>query len=438
MNILANKLINQFERVEPMIFYREIFPEGELDQWGLNTKGKYTAIAIEILKQEKQIIKRYTVTDELANINYLLKSKGFCVIAPISYAGKSRKSENARFMYALVIELDNLIPKDGLERLITQWSKRVDWIPRPTYTIASGSGLHLYYLFEKPIPLFKNVVKELMRFKRELTIKIWNRHVTTDIGEKIQHESIFQPFRMVGSLTKSGDITQAFRTGEPVSIDYMNHFVSTENQITQIYKSDLTLIKAKEKYPEWYNRRIIKREPKGRWVCKRAVYDWWKEKIKAEAVVGHRYYCMMILAIYAVKCDIPQEELEKDCFELMELFEAKTDKEDNHFTVKDVVSALQSFEDKGVVTYPLNSIVNRSGIPIKRNKRNGRKQKLHLKIARATLNIMNEDIGKALQGRPSKEQIVQEWQELYPKGKKSECIKDTGLSKPTVYKWWQD
>ena len=31
---------------------------------------------------------------------------------------------------------------------------------------------------------------------------------------------------------------------------------------------------------------------------------------------------------------------------------------------------------------------------------------------------------------------VQEWQELHPYGKKSECIKDTGLSKPTVYKWW--
>lgn len=438
MNILANKLSKKFERVEPMIFYREIFPEGELDQWGLNTKGKYTAIAIEILKQEKQIINRYTVTDELTNINYLLKSKGFCVIAPISYAGKSRKSENARFMYALVIELDNLIPKDGLERLITQWSERVDWIPRPTYTIASGSGLHLYYLFEKPIPLFKNVVKELMRFKRELTIKIWNRHVTTDIGEKIQHESIFQPFRMVGSLTKSGDITQAFRTGEPVSIDYMNHFVSAENQITQIYKSDLTLVKAKEKYPEWYNKRIIKREPKGRWVCKRAVYDWWKEKIKAEAVVGHRYYCMMILAIYAVKCDIPQEELEKDCFELMGLFEAKTDKEDNHFTVKDVVSALQSFEDKGVVTYPLNSIVNRSGIPIKRNKRNGRKQSIHIKFMN-NQRLFKVEIGECTNGgRPSKEQIVQEWQELNPKGKKSECIKDTGLSKPTVYKWWKD
>ena len=32
-----------FEFVEPMTFYREIFPFGELDKYGANTKGKYAA-----------------------------------------------------------------------------------------------------------------------------------------------------------------------------------------------------------------------------------------------------------------------------------------------------------------------------------------------------------------------------------------------------------
>lgn len=40
MNILSEKLIKRFEPVEPMTFYREIFPAGELDEWGANTKGK--------------------------------------------------------------------------------------------------------------------------------------------------------------------------------------------------------------------------------------------------------------------------------------------------------------------------------------------------------------------------------------------------------------
>lgn len=432
-----------FEFVEPMTFYREIFPFGELDKYGANTKGKYTAIAVEIMKRsnEKQLIKRYTVTDDLEVVDKLQQSEGFCIIAPITYAGKSRKSKNARFMYALVVELDNLIEEDGLERLITQWSDRVYWIPCPTYTVASGTGLHLYYLFENPIPLFSNVVKELQQFKRELTEKIWNRHVTTDTGDKIQQESIFQPFRMVGTLTKNGDKTEAFRTGVPVSIEYMNRYVSPENQITQIYKHKFSLDDAKGKFPEWYEKRIVQHEPKGCWVCKRDLYDWWKRRIIAEAVVGHRYYCMMILSIYAVKCNIPQEELEQDCFSLMELFESRTDDDTNHFTEKDVVSALQSFEDKGVVTYPLNSIVNRSGISVERNKRNFRKQTTHLKIARATLEIMNEDNGKPLQGRPKGSgtalERVKEWQQQHIEGKKADCIRDTGLSKPTVLKWWE-
>lgn len=443
MNILSEKLIKRFEPVEPMTFYREIFPAGELDEWGANTKGKYVAIAVEILKQphDKQLIKRYTVTDDLDTIDELQQSEGFCIIAPISYVGKCRKSENARFMYALVVELDNLIEEDGLERLINQWSERVYWIPRPTYTVASGTGLHLYYLFEKPIPLFPNVVKELQRFKRELTEKIWNRHVTTDTGDKIQQESIFQPFRMVGTLTKKGDKTEAFRTGEPVSIEYMNRYVSPENQVTQIYKHKYSLADAKEKFPDWYEKRVVQHEPKGRWVCKRDLYDWWKRRITAEAVVGHRYYCMMILAIYAVKCNIPQEELERDCFSLMEVFEERTDNDMNHFTEKDVVSALQSFEDKGVVTYPLNSIVNRSGINVERNKRNFRKQTTHLKIARATLEIMNEDNRKPLQGRPKGSgtalEQVKEWQRKHLEGRKIDCERDTGLSRHTVLKWWE-
>jgi hypothetical protein len=158
------------------------------------------------------------------------------VLAPISYVGKSRKSENARVMYGLVVELDNLlVGKDGtqkgLKNLIGQWSEKTHWIPKPTYTVASGNGLHLYYLFEQGIPLFPNVVKELQAYKRELTKMIWNRHTTVDYKEEnIQFESIFQAFRMVGTITKKGDRVHAFRTGERVSIEYMNSFILAETK----------------------------------------------------------------------------------------------------------------------------------------------------------------------------------------------------------------
>lgn len=454
MASISDELSRLFEEVDAMDFYREIFPEGELDEWSDDpeerTKGKYTAIAVEITKEKKKdgrpLVKRYSITDELDGIDALTYSKNFCVLAPISYAGKSRESTNARVMYALCIELDNLIASKngrqrGLEALMNQWTERVDWIPRPTFLVASGSGVHLYYVFEEGIPLFKNVVDSLKLYKRELTWKIWNRHTTTDIGDKIQHESIFQAFRMVGTRTKKDDVVRAYRTGERLSIDYMNHFVDPKNQIVTVYKSKLSKGEARAKFPEWYERRIVNGQPRGRWTCDRAVYEWWYSKVLNGATVGHRYYCLMMLCIYAVKCDISREELEEDCFRLMKILDEKTDKPENRFTEKDVLDALQAFEDKSLVTYPVTSIQNRSGIDIPRNKRNHRKKAIHVKIMTSTRDILYpEGEWRNKDGRPkgsgTAHEKVQRWRRDNPSGTKAECIRVTGLSKPTVYKWW--
>ena len=40
-------------------------------------------------------------------------------------------------------------------------------------------------------------------------------------------------------------------------------------------------------------------------------------------------------------------------------------------------------------------------------------------------------------GRKPKREIVEEWLLSHPDGKKADCIRETGLSKPTVYKWWK-
>lgn len=447
MNVLANELYKHYEQIQPMDFYREIFPEGELDEYEAMTKGKYTAIALEITNQHrengKQIIKRYSVTDDLDVIDGLLYSNNFCVMAPISYAGKNRNSSNARIMYALVVELDNLIVRkgkqEGLENLIDQFSEKVHWIPQPTFLVASGTGIHLYYQFEKGVPLFPNVVKSLERYKRVLTEMIWNKNVTTSIGEEIQQESIFQGFRMVGTITKLGDRVEAFRVGKPVTIEYMNSFLVSKDAgacIDVVYKSNLTKAQAKEKYPDWFERRIEKGEEKGSWICKRDLYEWWKRRITEEAVVGHRYYCLMALSIYAIKCDIPEDELEQDCFELMEVFEERTNNKNNHFTEKDVLDALQSFYDKGLITYPINSIQNRSGLKIEKNKRNYRKQELHLKLARATKTILKEAGELETDGRPSKEQLVKDYLAANPEERNvSKIAQALNVSRSTVYKY---
>ena len=49
-------------------------------------------------------------------------------------------------------------------------------------------------------------------------------------------------------------------------------------------------------------------------VYKRQLYDWWLHRIGDEIRVGHRFYGIMTLAIYAKKCGISEDELRRDAF----------------------------------------------------------------------------------------------------------------------------
>ena len=440
-----NEHLEKFlEPVEPYEFYREIFPEGSFERKGHFEDRKGNGIAVTVTKGEVdratgialQIegdgkAKRCTITDELDELREL-QDTDFTIMSPISYFGLRRCGKNARYLYALVFDLDG-VGMPQLRDTLHQMNK--DILPQATFVVNSGTGLHLYYVLKEPVPMYPYNQKCLKELKYSLTRQIWNKFTST-IKEP-QMQGILQGFRVVGSGSKLGREypVRAFRLGGPVELVRLLDYIPDSNGEQQrleglMRKSRLSLAEAKEKYPDWYERRIVKKERRGRWTVKRDLYDWWKRKIRAEAVVGHRYYCLMMLAIYAVKCDIDRAELEEDCMELMEVFEERTDREDNHFTEK-------SFEDKGLITYPVNSIANRSGIAIPRNKRNYRKQEVHVKYMN-NQRAFKVELGECTNGgRPSQEQTVREWQELHPDGKKADCIRETGLAKHTVYKWWQ-
>lgn len=467
MNKIGVELAKRFEQVQPMDFYGEIFNDElehqELDVEGEYTHGRYIGIAtvIRTVRKDSDLVTRsfnHYVYDGLDSLDWLLYDDKQChtgehsrltIISPVSYAGRNRTSKNARYMYALCVEVDGLrYHQDGfpvgLYNLLKQCSVESGYLPKPTYIVASGNGVHLYYKFVKPVPCFDNVKVSLAKYKHLLTVKIWNKYVTDlHTKEKVQQQSVFQGFRMVGTRTKSGDVCEAYRMGEPVTLDYLNGFVSSDKaKIAIAYKSDLPLAKAKELYPNWYERRIVNGDDsKGHWVCNRALYNWWIRQIENNASVGHRYFCLMCLCIYAIKCDVEFEELEKECYRLMHKFDSLTVEEDNHFTVSDVQSALDIYRSKGdkLYTYPIDYISSHSGIEIKRNKRNGRKQSDHIKYMQGIKQVkmsLGEDVKGGRPKGTTKHLAVWKWQYDNPNGSKAECIRDLKLSKPTVYKWW--
>lgn len=435
---LKNEWLGQFfEEVKPKEFYRAVFPEGSFERAGHFEDGKANGI-ITIVENDKA--KNRIVFDDLAVIDEV-KGAEFAVMSPVAYSGRNRTAANARWLYGIAIDLDG-VEMPQLRDVFHQMNH--DIIPKCTYCINSGHGLHLYYLLEKPVPLYKHLQDKFREFKYELIAKVWNRYTSTFTErEQVQYQGIFQGFRMVGTQSKLGKRypVKAFETGERVTIEYLNGYLMDKSKaVTDFhYKSDLSLAEARKKYPEWYEKRIVQGERRERWHIKRDLYDWWLRKIKEGASVGHRYSCLCVLASYAVKCDIPEDELFTDAFSLLQFLDDMSDDEHNRFTKRDILDAMQFYQEN-YVTYSRSEAERVSAIPMPANKRNGRKQEVHLKIARATLEIMNEENGNILQGRPKgsgeKSKIVEEWQRQHPDGKKADCIRETGLSKPTVYKWW--
>lgn len=434
---VSSLLEQSYREVNYKDFYRDIFPLGSLEEKGVYEVGKYNAIA-RAIKVGDNKTKRYIVTDDLDVLDKLVECDDFCIIRPISFIGKSAKSDNARFMYAMAIDLDGIKSKKNFDFLIHQISNghnmlSVVWgLPKPTYLVSSGTGIHLYYVFEKPIPLFKNVVKGLERLKKRLTWQAWTQGASV-LSDNVQYESLFQGFRMVGTVTKNGGKCRAFKVGNKVTVEYLNKYVPEEYKVeTIVYQSKLPLKVAKELYPEWYKKRVINKQPKGSWVCKKDLYDWWIRTLKGDATEGHRYWCIMTLCTYAKKCGVSREVLEKDAYGLIPFMNTLG----SEFTEDDVLHALQAYDDS-YITYPIKTIEERTDIKIERNKRNGRRQEQHIKIMNAIRDIEHPDgTWRNKDGRPDKAKIVEDWRNAHPDGKKIECERETGLSRHTILKWW--
>ncbi len=103
-----------------------------------------------------------------------------------------------------------------------------------------------------------------------------------------------------------------------------------------------------------------------------------------------------------------------------------------------VLSFLETY-DRQYYNFTIDDIVKLTDIPIEKNKRNYRKQDFHLRIARNTLELMNEESGVVLQGRPkgsgTKENLVKEYLEENPDHTPTEIARNLGISRTTVYKY---
>ena len=461
-------------------FYRDVFPFGFLqDRYRANPAaphdGKYVSIANAIHEARDGHLyrKNHFVTNDLGWLLRLRKRVAF--VAPCSFLAPKKDLDHLRFVHALVVDLDYVdVPQlRDLDHQIT-----IGYVPRPTYIVNSGTGLHLYYLLDEPQRVYPNQQAAWAALKHALIDLCWND--CTSQGETRQYSGLVQPYRIVGSRSKldcdpdtervkscEWEVT-ARRVGGRWTVDELLAFEPPtlagtgpwEENITrarelfhpELDKNHVTLERARELWPEWYDRKILRNEPprdisEYKWHVNPRVYEWWLRRIRVEAQPGHRYYCLMMLAVYAIKCDVSEERLRADAYGLLETFESRTVDESNHFKKSDVEQAIHAYRNVAYATLPIGSIEYFSGLRIERNqRRKGRKQEEHLRRARALCDLDHPDgswrEGNSRKGRPNKRHpkrdAILEYAERHPGQTQREIAAALGVSKSTVNKWLRE
>lgn len=304
-----------------------------------------------------------------------------------------------------------------------------------------GSDEFLLSIYKRKLSEYQEQMKHL---KYDLTFRLWEYGSTSQV-KAIQYQSINQSFRMVGSINdKHGTELVAFRTGERVTLDYLNAYAKPENRVDvnkPFSPSKMTRAEAREAYPEWYERVVVRGE-KGRkkWDIAGkvhgddpyALYHWWLRQI-GEIKGGHRYFFLMCLAIYAYKCGVSKQQLRQDMKEAFD--DLQMVKHENALTEEDIRSALEAY-DKEYYNFTISDIEALTDVRIERNKRNGRSQKEHLKRARAVQEVDYPGGTWRRKGAEEKKAQVYAWRQEHPEGRKADCHRDTGLDPKTIRKWW--
>ena len=465
--------------------------------------GHYNAIIKKISRGGRESHTWWIVTDTLEGIEQY-KDVGFAIVAPVTYVGKTRnlfarKTDkdgkeiadhtnlgNARYLFAMAIDLDNVSPAT-----VNYMHKEIEigLIPDPSFLVTSGTGLHLYYCFEQPVKITRKNMDLLNRLKHTLTRCLW-RYKATSRQRKVEIHDINQGYRFPGTQTKTGRIVNGYTRHYDQPLYYtpsqLNEYVKRwyKNR-PEIFGEDRPISDASSKFLDG-NIRLNAKESKeldkdlrlpAHWslataremfgeewyqqIQEKGSVDWqdysinfynaWLERLQfgAAVQVGHRYWCLWILAAWAWNCKIPYAQLQRDAHGLIEQFDNIPNDDNEHvpFTVRDCNAALSIYREHKArgewkpIRLSRAKTVRITGINIDPAKRNYRQKVDHLRVMRETYKMLHDENrggdGEETRGRKSAENLVLQWRENHPGVEnKSLCARELGIDPKTVRRWW--
>ena len=197
------------------------------------------------------------------------------------------------------------------------------------------------------------------------------------------------------------------------------------------------IAEAKEKWPAWYECRVVRGEEKRGYDTNRGAYESWLSRIEDEAVVHGRYFAVLALVAYAVKCNVPLKELEKDAYGLVPVLDKLSAEPGNRFTDYDVACALSAYGSNDLRFWKNEYMCRRAKIAPHENKHNGRPQGEHLKIARFARDLNYDEPGGWINknGAPTKRDEIRAYAAEHPEASQRAIAKALGVSPTTVNKW---
>lgn len=364
-------------------------------------------------------------------------------VVPASFINGYNKASACQDVYALVVDIDRIKPETL--QVIIENGNLGGMTPMPTYIVNSGRGVHFYYVFQEPVPHYhgnRKVLKEMYNILCGITGK--------NINAKTDWHAITQPFRLPGSLTRLGQTVTGWNSGSKWPAKTLARRLGVDGDALDLQRRPLL---DQRKYQEEKARRQALRASQGEKTGKKRIpFEEWESSLSGntgfylgclqrcynETPEGTRYWSMCALVTVAFKCDYPKDQLEKDLLQLLEHYNAIG----GLMKTKELEKALKMYKPKALMTRS-TTLESWFGWKFRRDReklnenRKPRSQKEHLKRARLlqTLDYPNGE-WRNREGAPTKEQVVRSWRAEYPEGKPKDCIQATGLSKNTVYKWW--
>lgn len=453
---LRDAMDGHWQRVDTVNFYSAVFPDGSLDrEWAWATKAGETerehgrAIMLQlnagapdtsIHVRTDPSVRRHFVYDHLDGLVLPLFRPGVFVMAPIAYWGSGKRDLRfAHTLRALAIDLDEpVLDSEGRPAVLGHCGRGS--LPMPTFTVVSGTGVHLYYVLDEPLDMTPALQRAANALKHAMVDQLWTP-ATSNLADA-QFEGIDQAFRVVGSHanldepdghTGPARNVTAWKTGSTTSVRALTDAIddpARREHVAKLFAPRMPWEQAKEKYPEWAERVEQRAKPQA-WPIKRDLYEWWKRQAE-HAVEGHRYHYLMALAIYGRKCAVPAYEVRADMMELLPILGAKG----VAMSEIDVDDAMDAYDDK-YLAWSRQAIEELTGIRIQPRKRNGRTRAEHLAWARSIQAEQDPEGSWRGHGKPSKEREVTEWIQAHPEATQAECAKALGVAPSTVHKYWK-